>query len=209
MNSAVINAVASFAGWADSAGTCGVAIFALGFVCATLAFVPASPFTAVAGFLFGPVWGAVLISPLGVLVAALAFFVGRTVARPWVQRKVSRRPRLAALDAAIGGNGLRIVFLLRLASVIPFAPLNYALGASKVCSRDYVLASWLGLLPGTILYVYLGSLMSNVAEISGGHGSGAHTFFLIGLVVAATTTVVLGRVARTALNTAIEQQSRH
>jgi uncharacterized membrane protein YdjX (TVP38/TMEM64 family) len=159
------DAVSSLFDWTREAGWLGAGVFALVFIVATLAFVPASPLTTIAGFLYGPVWGTLLVSPVGVVAAALAFGFGRSVARPWVRRRLQHHPRLAAIDSAVGHRGFRIVFLLRLASIVPFAPLSYVLGASRIAGRDFGLASWLGLLPGTFLYVYLGSLVSSVGQI--------------------------------------------
>lgn len=204
----VSDAFLSLADWTSGAGWVGVAAFALAFVVATLALVPAAPLTAIAGFTFGSGWGTLLISPLGVLVALLAFLIGRSVARPWVQRRLAQRPRMAAVDAAIGRAGFRIVFLLRLSSVVPFAPLSYALGSSQVCARDYVLASWLGLLPGTFLYVYLGSLAGSVGQLLKGRqgaGDAGLMFSVVGFAAAVMALVLSVRIARSALNTAIDR----
>ncbi|MEQ9946303.1 TVP38/TMEM64 family protein [Pectobacterium aroidearum] len=146
-------------------GAVGAAVYALIFLLATLVLVPASPLTAIAGFLYGPLWGTLLVSPLGIVSAALAFLIGRSFARPWVQRHLDSRPRLTAMDRAVAREGFRLVLLLRLSSVVPFAPLSYGLSASRISARDFMLASWLGLLPGTFLYVYLGSLVSSVGQI--------------------------------------------
>lgn len=179
---------------------------------ATLVFVPASMLTAGCGYLFGPLWGVVLMSPVGVLTATLAFLLGRTVLRSWVWRRLARCPRCAAVDEAIGKNGFKVVFLLRLTSVIPFAPLSYALGVSRVPLRDFVVASWLGMLPGTVLYVYLGSLVTGVRELlSGGHaaaegwGTALYWGGLAGTVVAVA---VIVRIARSALKNAIGEEFR-
>jgi len=183
------------------------------FVLATLALVPASLLTALAGFFFGPLWGTLLISPIGVLSATLAFFAGRTIARPWVRRRLERQPRLAAIDAAVAQHGFRIIFFLRLASFIPFAPLSYVLGSSRVCGRDFVLASWLGLLPGTVLYTYLGSLASSAGQIfNDGHTKteGARqVFYLGGLVLISITLMVIAKIAHRALKTIISKEASH
>lgn len=146
-------------------GTGGAAVYALIFLLATIVLVPASPLTAIAGFLYGPLWGTLLVSPLGIASAALAFLIGRSFARPWVRRHLDSRPRLTAMDRAVAREGFRLVLLLRLSSVVPFAPLSYGLSASRISARDFMLATWLGLLPGTFLYVYLGSLVSSVGQI--------------------------------------------
>lgn len=198
--------------WTREAGWAGVGGFALVFVVATLVFVPASMLTAGCGFLFGPLWGVVLMSSVGVLTAMLAFLLGRTVLRPWVQRRLERCPRCAAVDEAIGKNGFKVIFLLRLTSVIPFAPLSYALGVSRVPLRDFIVASWLGMLPGTVLYVYLGSLVTGVRELlSGGHISAegwGTALYWGGLPGALVAVAVVVRIARSALKNAIGEEFR-
>lgn len=195
--------------WVDAVralGGMGAGLYAACFVIGSLLFVPASPMTAIAGFLYGPMWGTLLISPVGIVSATLAFAIGRTVARPWVRRRLTARPRLAAVDMAVATGGFRIVFLLRLASIVPFAPLSYVLGASRISGRDFVLASWLGLLPGTFLYVYLGSLVSDVRQILNGEaasGGAARALTWVALAAAVLAIVVIARFARKAVNQSI------
>ncbi|GAB7543099.1 TVP38/TMEM64 family protein [Cupriavidus sp. 8B] len=190
-------------------GGAGVALYAAIFLPATLVFVPASPLTAIAGYLYGPVGGALLISPVGVASAALAFGIGRTVARPWVRRRLATHPRLEVIDRAVARGGFRIVFLLRLASIVPFAPLSYVLGASRVSGPKFVLASWLGLLPGTFLYAYLGSTVSDVGQILSGEavtGNASRVLTWVGLAAAVLALLIIARFARNAVNQTIEKE---
>lgn len=189
--------------WIRAAGGLGALAFALVFIVATLAFVPASPLTAIAGVLYGPAWGMLLVSPVGVAAAVLAFGVGRSSGRPLVQRRLQRHPRMAALDAAVGHGGFRIVLLLRLASIVPFSPLSYALGASRISGRDFVLASWLGLLPATFLYVYLGSLVSSAHQILRGEApatEASRVLTWLGFAAAVLALVTIARIARNAIH---------
>ena len=78
------------------------------------------------------------------------------------------------MDEAVGREGFKIVALLRLSPLFPFSVLNYALGLTRVRLRDFVLASWLGMLPGTALYVYLGSLFTNVGDLLAGSPPAGH-----------------------------------
>jgi uncharacterized membrane protein YdjX (TVP38/TMEM64 family) len=119
---------------------------------------------------------------------------------------VSRDPRFAAIDAAIEHQGLKVVLLLRLSPVFPFSVLNYALGLTGVRLRDYVLGSFLGMLPGTILYVYLGSLVTTAAALGGGGGpstSGQRALYWAGLGATLIVTVLMTRLARRALRSAL------
>ncbi|MNQ07327.1 TVP38/TMEM64 family inner membrane protein YdjZ [compost metagenome] len=195
-----------------SMGGTGSALYALVFLLATVAFVPASPLTAIAGFLYGPVGGTLLVSPVGMASAMIAFVMGRTFLRPFVLRRLTTRPRQAAIDRALARDGFRIVLLLRLASIVPFAPLSYALGASRISARDFLLASWLGLLPGTFLYVYLGSLVSSVSDILSGEataGNATHVLTGMGLAAAVLALLSIAHCARKAANQSIEKALKH
>ena len=116
------------------------------------------------------------------------------MARGAVERRLAGNARFVALDRAIGGDGRRLVFLLRLSPVFPFNLLNYALGLTRVRLVDFLAAS-IGMLPGTLLYVYYGKLAGDVAALVGGaeHTRGAATYAVLGLGLVATlvvTTVV-------------------
>jgi uncharacterized membrane protein YdjX (TVP38/TMEM64 family) len=190
------------------AGAAGVSIFAGAYVAATVLLLPGSVLTAGAGFAYGPVWGTLLVSPLSVGAAALAFVLGRTVARGWIARRIAGNPRFRAIDEAIGDSGFKIVLLLRLSPLFPFSLLNYALGLTRVRLRDYVAGSALGMLPGTVLYVYLGSIVTSASELAAGRGeaAGASRSLLYwgGLAATVGATWLVTRVARRALSRAID-----
>jgi uncharacterized membrane protein YdjX (TVP38/TMEM64 family) len=197
--------------WIRGAGALGPVLFAITYVAAAVLLLPGWILTAGAGFAYGPAWGLLLASPVSVLAATAAFGVGRSVARGWVSRKVSGDPRFAAIDEAVGRSGFRIVFLLRLSPVFPFNLLNYVLGLTRVRLRDYALASLLGMLPGTFLYVYLGSLVTSASEIAAGRrGPGGELrLALYGVGIAATLAVaaVITRITRRALARALDRKA--
>jgi uncharacterized membrane protein YdjX (TVP38/TMEM64 family) len=195
--------------WIRAAGATGALVYALVYVAATLLFLPGSILTAGAGFAYGPLWGMLLVSPVSVLASTLAFGVGRSIGRGPISRRVERHPRFAAVDAAIGENGFKIVLLLRLSPIFSFNFLNYALGVTRVRLRDYVAASWLGMLPGTFLYVYLGSLVTSASELVSGDrpsaGIWSQVLYWMGLAATVLVTVLITRIARNALNRALER----
>jgi uncharacterized membrane protein YdjX (TVP38/TMEM64 family) len=195
--------------WIRGAGWAGAIVYAVAYVAATLLFLPGSILTAGAGFAYGPAWGTLLVSPVSVLAATLAFVLGRSVARSWVQRRMEQHPRFAAIDAAIGESGFRIVLLLRLSPIFPFNLLNYALGVTRVRLRDYVAASFVGMLPGTILYVYLGSLVTSASELLSGSrpsaGGLGQVLYWGGLGATLFVTVLITRIARRALSRALDR----
>src|SRR5439155_1410723 len=107
-------------------------------------------------------------SSAATLGASAAFLVGRYLARAAVERRIAANPRFAAIDRAVGAEGRKIVFLLRLSPVFPFNLLNYALGLTRVRFADFFLAS-VGMLPGTVLYVYSGKLIGDVTGLAEDH----------------------------------------
>ena len=188
--------------WIRDAGGLGMAAYAVVYVTATLLLFPGLALTAGAGLAYGPVVGTVLVSPVSVIAATLAFLVGRTSGRRWVAKRVEANPRFAAVDAAVGRNGFRLVMLLRLSPVFPFGPLNYGLGLTRVRLRDFVLGSFIGMLPGTVLYVYLGSLVTSAGALSTANGDSdlaRQTLYWVGLAATIIVVVTVTRIARRAL----------
>lgn len=176
----------------------GVAFVAL-YVAATVAFVPGLPLTLAAGALFGVVEGTVLVSIGSTLGATAAFLAGRTVARDWVRRRIADWPRFVAVDRAVESRGFLVVLLTRLSPLFPFFLLNYAYGVTAVRVRDYVLGSWLGMMPATAAYVYAGSLAAGVSQALAGEavlGTSGWLLLALGFGATVTVTLVVTRVAR-------------
>ena len=96
------------------------------------------------------------------------FLLGRTLARDWAAAKFKSNAKFDSIDRAVATNGFKIVLLTRLSPIFPYNLLGYMYGLTGVRLRDYVLASWIGMLPGTLLYVYLGSAAKNLADVAGG-----------------------------------------
>jgi uncharacterized membrane protein YdjX (TVP38/TMEM64 family) len=130
------------------------------------------------------------------------------LARGFIERRIAAHPRFAALDRAVGRQGFKIVLLTRLSPLFPFNVLNYAYGLTRVSLRDYVLASWMGMLPATILYVYLGSAAKSLADVSAGRvegGAGQTVLFFLGLAATVVVTVYISRLARRELSRAVNE----
>ncbi|MCA1676614.1 MAG: TVP38/TMEM64 family protein, partial [Actinobacteria bacterium] len=200
----------SLAEYARDTGPAGVAVFFAAYVLSTVALLPGSILTLAAGFAYGPVWGLALASPASVTGATCAFLLGRDVLRGWAQRQVDRSPRVRAIDAAVEREGFKLVLLLRLSPLFPFNVLNYALSLTRVTLGRYVLASAIGMLPGTALYVYLGSLAPAAAELSASTRGGSATrtaLYVVGLLATVMVVVIATRAARRALHA--ELQGEH
>ncbi len=197
--------------WTEGLGVWGPVVVALFYIVSCVFFIPGSIVTLGAGFLFGTMIGTITVSIGSTLGAAAAFLVGRFLMRDMVERKVEGNPRFAAIDKGVGEQGFKIVFLSRLSPVLPFVLLNYAYGLTKVTFWRYVLASWIGMLPGTIMYVYFGSTAGQLAKIAAGEvegGSARSIFFVIGLIITVAVVVLVTRTAQKALKEAVPESSR-
>ncbi len=172
---------------------------------------PGTPLTLGAGFAFGPPRALVAISIGSTLGACAAFLVSRYLARPWIERAFAGNAKFRAIDRAVGGHGFKIVLLTRLSPIFPFNVLNYAYGLTSISFVRYALASWLGMLPGTMMYVYLGSAARSLAETASGDAAArpvAQAFFYVGLALAVVVSVVVARIARKALSEIVGDDER-
>ncbi|MEG3835593.1 TVP38/TMEM64 family protein [Microcoleus sp. Z1_C3] len=148
----------------EDLGWWGPVAFVATYNLATVLFVPGSVLTLGGGAIFGLWWGSVYVFVASILGAVFAFAIGRYLCRDRVVKYMESHPKFKALDRAVSQQGLKIVFLTRLCPLFPFNLLNYALGITQVSLKDYVLGSF-GMIPGTIMYVYSGSLVGEVAAI--------------------------------------------
>lgn len=198
-----------FAAWVDSLGPFGPLVFVIGYAGAVVAFVPGSLPSLVGGAIFGLGRGVALVFVAATLGACLAFLVSRHLVRGSIERRIAGNPRFAAIDRAIEKEGRRIVFLLRLSPVFPFSLLNYALGLTRVRFVDYLVAS-VGMLPGTLLYVYYGHVLGLAAALAGGvaheRGAGDYAVLALGLAATIVVTTLVTRIARRALAEATGEQ---
>lgn len=199
--------VVGFASWVEGLGGWGPVVFMLGYVVATLAFVPGSILTMAAGALFGLLWGTLWVAIAATAGAALAFLTARHLARDAVERRLEGDRRFVAIDRAVASQGLKIVFLMRLSPVFPFNLLNYALGLTQVKFRDFLLAS-VGMLPGTFLYVYYGKAIGSLAALASGsrveQGPEKWIGLWVGLAATAAVTFYITHIARKALQEATD-----
>jgi uncharacterized membrane protein YdjX (TVP38/TMEM64 family) len=188
--------------WIDSLGTLGAIAFIGIYILATVAFLPGSILTLGAGVVFGVIWGSIYVFIGATIGATAAFLVGRYLARGWVAKKIVDNKNFAAIDRAVGREGLKIVLLTRLSPIFPFNLLNYAFGVTGVSLKDYFIGS-VGMIPGTIMYVYIGSLAGNLALIGTENQPTNPTLQwiirIIGFLATVAVTIYVTRIARKAL----------
>jgi uncharacterized membrane protein YdjX (TVP38/TMEM64 family) len=190
--------------WVDGFGAWAPLVFGALYVVATVLLFPASALTLAAGALFGIAGGVLTTSLAATTTAAIAFLIARYAARDRVREICQRHPKMAAVDRAVEEGGWKIVALLRLSPALPFNLQNYAYGLTGLRFVPYVLASWVFMLPGSLLYVYLGYLgRVGLSEAAGGTSTSALTWTarVVGLVATVAVTVYVARLARRKLET--------
>ncbi|HSS15385.1 MAG TPA: TVP38/TMEM64 family protein, partial [Candidatus Dormibacteraeota bacterium] len=193
-----------FNDWVGHMGTAGTLIFVIVYAVATVLLAPGAILTIGAGFAFGLWKGFLAVSAGSTLGAALAFLVARFIARDKVEAIALRNEKFQRIDNAIGRQGAKLIFLLRLSPVIPFNLSNYFYGLTGVRFWPYVLASWIGMMPGTLLYVYIGTAgKAAVAAAASGsavkHGWQYWTLLSVGLAATVIVTIWVTKIARNAL----------
>ncbi|HUY37639.1 MAG TPA: TVP38/TMEM64 family protein [Candidatus Binataceae bacterium] len=162
------------------------------YVAACVLFIPGSILTIGAGVLFGVVWGSIYVSIAATAGASAAFILGRYFLRATVARRIEGNRSFKTIDEAVAREGWKIVLLTRLSPIFPFNLLNYAFGLTRVSFAEYVFASWAGMIPGTVMYVYIGSLSGDLARAaSGNHPRPAAGWILNVIGLAATIAVAV------------------
>ena len=194
----------NFNDWVGQMGVAGIFIFIGVYAIAAVLLAPGSILTIGAGFAFG-LWKGFLAASAGAtLGASLAFLVARFIARDKVEAIAKRNQKFRNIDNAIGKQGAKLVFLLRLSPVIPFNLSNYFYGLTGVKFWPYVFASWIGMMPGTFLYVYIGTAGKAAVSAAAGdeamkHGWQYWTFMSIGLAATIIVTIWVTKIARDAV----------
>lgn len=188
--------------WISRLGFLGPIIFIFIYILACILFLPGSILTLGAGIIFGVFWGCIYVSISATLGATAAFLVGRFIARDWVAKRISGNDKFKAIDEAVGREGWKIVLLTRLSPIFPFNLLNYAFGLTRVTLKEYFFASWIGMLPGTIMYVYIGSLAGSLVTLDSANRTrttGEWVLYIIGLLATLAVTLYITKIARKAL----------
>ena len=152
--------------------------------------------------LFNVLYGTIYVSIGATLGAAAAFLVGRYLLRNWIVRKLGNNLKFQALDEAVAREGWKIVMLVRLCPIFPFPVTNYGFGVTRISLKEYIFASWLGMLPAMVMLTYIGSLAGNLAKLGSGRTRTPleWAFYGVGLVATIVLTVYITRLAKRALD---------
>ena len=189
--------------WIDGLGAVGVIVFIVAYAVAALLMLPGGILTIGAGLIFGLGWGFVAVSIGSTIGASLAFLLGRSVARDKIRALTEDKPKFRQIDRAIGERGAKLIFLLRLSPVVPFNLSNYFYGLTAVKFWPYVLASWIGMMPGTLAYVYFGTLgraaAQSATDAGPERGPLEWTLLAVGLAATLAVTIWVSKIARHAI----------
>lgn len=209
-----------FLGWVEENPTAGIFSFIGVYFLATVLFIPGSILTLGIGFIFANVFGlglGLIFSTIAVFVGAstgstAAFLFGRYLFQDCIQNRLYKKYQVfEAIDTALKEEGLKIMILLRLSPIVPFNAINYILGVTSAKLRDYMLACF-AMLPGTILYTFLGSSAGSLVE-SASSGSGNLTVTIIvvvfGVVFGVLSIVATTYYAKKELNKIIDKNENN
>lgn len=188
--------IQGLANWIDRIGMWGPILYGVLYVAATVLFVPGSIPTLAAGAMFGLWVGLVTVSVASTAGAMLAFLIARYLARGKVAAVARRYPRFGAIDRAIAEGGWRIVALLRLSPAVPFNLQNYLYGLTQIRFWPCLLATWLAMLPGTFVYVYIGHIAGTAVAAEREQTLGEWAVLAVGLLATVAATVYITRLAR-------------
>jgi uncharacterized membrane protein YdjX (TVP38/TMEM64 family) len=188
----------AFHDWVRGLGAIGYVVYVLVYALCCVLLVPAAILTLGAGALFGLAGGTVVVVIGATLGATLAFLLARTVLRRRVEVMTAGNAKFRALDRAIAREGGKIVLLCRLAIVFPFTFINYAFGLTGVRLGPYVLATFVGIIPGTFAFVWIGSLAHEAATAS----RVRLIVYAVGAVLALAASIFVGRLASRAIRQA-------
>jgi len=189
--------VENFRQWIEGLGAAAWIIFIAVYAIAVICMVPGSLLTLAAGVAFG-LWGFPIVLAGAIIGATGAFLLARYAFRNSVQKRIGENRTFSAIDGAIADEGWKVVGLMRLSPAIPFSLQNWLLGLTSVNLGSYVLASFFGMMPGTLLYVWIGSLGGSAAE---GEGSTIkYAFFAVGILATLLVTWIIGKKASAKLN---------
>lgn len=191
--------------WIQSLGIWGPVAFTALYIVATVCVIPGSFLTLLGGATFGLGIGFVTVSVGSVTGASLAYLIARYLARARVEQFARSHPRFDAVDQAISAGGWKIVALLRLSPAIPFNLQNYLYGLTDIKPVPYIVTSWLAMIPGTFLYVYIGHV-AGAAATQRDRTIAEWVMLCVGLLATFVVTVLITRLARRKLAEQTELQ---
>ena len=192
--------------WVEKLGFWGYLLFIFLYNIGTLLFIPGSILTIKGGCLYGLFLGSIIVLFSALFGSIICFLLGRYYCRDWVHQQIKKYPLLQKLDRVVAQEGWKLVFLTRLCPLFPFNLLNYFFGITEISLKDYIIGSF-AILPGTVMYVYIGSLARDLATFDiSNYGETPETQSLIwmmrllGLIATIAITIYTIQIAQKTLN---------
>ncbi|MDB6131376.1 MAG: ydjZ 1 [Verrucomicrobiales bacterium] len=182
-----------------NSGGAGYLYFAIVYILGTILFFPGALLTLAAGVAFGFVQGTAISLISATIGASCSFLLGRFFFRNAIEKRVRSNPRFVDFDESIAKDGPLIILLLRLSPLIPFNFSNYFFGITKIGYWTFAILSFIGMLPGTMLYVYLGHLGSTALKGERNRTPLEYGFLVLGLIATLGLSWTLARIARRVL----------
>jgi len=189
----VIDWIESLLSAFESLGPFGYVLFILAYVLGTLLLIPESIFTILSGALFGAVFGSAVAWLCAITASFAAFFLSRTAFKKRIEKRVEKNKWLGAVNKALPKEGWKVVALARLSPLVPFGLQNYLFGVTKVRRRDYLAATALAILPGTVIY---DPQTGQPLALLGGASGWTWAMLAGGIVASVALTLLLGRIAK-------------
>jgi uncharacterized membrane protein YdjX (TVP38/TMEM64 family) len=186
----------------DAMGAWAPFWFMMAYVVACLTFFPGVVLTMGAGIMFGVVRGTFYVTAGATLGAACAFLISRYLLRGWVRKKLRNYPLFQMVDEAVARQGWKVAGLIRLSPAFPYTPLNFVFGLTRIPFWHFVFVTYFAIYPLTILFVYLGSLVGDLADLGNKPmASGNMKWVVTGFGLASTiiVTIIVTRIARKSL----------
>jgi len=192
-----------------SVGWIGPVVFGCIYVACTVLMLPGSILTLASGIIFPQLYQAFLVVSIASTIGAcLAFILGKTFLRTWVEETIKDYPVFNAIDGAIAKRGLMMVLLLRLSPIIPFNILNYGLSVTSISLSGYFFGSWVGMAPGTFMYIYIAWAAAHAIS-TGGNASLLENVLIygVGTFVTICVVVLVTVLAKRAINAEMKEQN--
>ncbi|PYI77733.1 MAG: hypothetical protein DMF04_05580 [Verrucomicrobia bacterium] len=181
-------------GWGVWSAICYPVLYA----CCNVLLLPGGILSIGGGFFFGLWWGFLIVLIGNVAGAAISFFIGRTIGRHWLQRRLEKSKRLHAFEPAVEREGWKLILLSQLHPLFPTSLMNYLYGLTKIRFRTCMIWIAIGQAPGLFLYAYLGTLGQLGLRLARGQTHPRVYEYWVwggGLLLSLAILVLMGRVA--------------
>jgi uncharacterized membrane protein YdjX (TVP38/TMEM64 family) len=185
--------------WIEKSGWIGVVWFIVLYTLTCVIFLPGSVLTVGAGAVYGFWFSTALVTISSTVGAVVNFLTSRYLARSWMQRNLGHSARFRALEKAVSTEGWRMILISRMSPIVPHSLVSYAAGLIRISFWRFTFASFLGFLPPSAAYTYVGAMVGKALRTSAGaapHDPVIWTFYCLGLVATLAVTVLTTRIAR-------------